>query len=41
MVVAVSLQNVYKVYNKVPVVDGLSFEIQAGEMFGLLGPNGA
>ncbi|MBE9013138.1 heme ABC exporter ATP-binding protein CcmA, partial [Pseudanabaenaceae cyanobacterium LEGE 13415] len=41
MVAAVSLQNVYKVYNKVPVVDGLSFEIQAGEMFGLLGPNGA
>lgn len=41
MVAAVSLQNVYKVYNKVQVVDGLSFEIQAGEMFGLLGPNGA
>jgi ABC-2 type transport system ATP-binding protein len=41
MVAAVSLQNVHKTYNKVPVVDGLSFEIQAGEMFGLLGPNGA
>jgi ABC-2 type transport system ATP-binding protein len=41
MTVAVSLQNVHKVYGTVPVVNGLSFEIQAGEMFGLLGPNGA
>ncbi len=38
---AVSLQNVYKHYNKVPVVNNLSFDIQPGEMFGLLGPNGA
>jgi len=38
---AVSLQNVNKVYNKVPVVNDLSFTIEAGEMFGLLGPNGA
>ncbi|TBR60482.1 ABC transporter ATP-binding protein [Westiellopsis prolifica IICB1] len=41
MTVAVSLENVYKIYNKVPVVDNLSFEIATGEMFGLLGPNGA
>ncbi|MBD2021676.1 ATP-binding cassette domain-containing protein, partial [Leptolyngbya sp. FACHB-36] len=41
MSVAVSLQNVYKVFSKAPVVNDLSFEIQAGEMFGLLGPNGA
>jgi len=38
---AVSLQNVYKFYNKVPVVNDLSFEIPPGELFGLLGPNGA
>lgn len=38
---AVSLQNVNKIYNKVPVVNDLSFTIEAGEMFGLLGPNGA
>lgn len=41
MTVAVSLQNVYKHYNKMPVVNNLSFQIEAGEMFGLLGPNGA
>ncbi len=38
---AVSLQNVYKIYNNAPVVNDLSFTIQPGEMFGLLGPNGA
>lgn len=38
---AVSLQNVYKTYDKVPVVNDLSFTIESGEMFGLLGPNGA
>ncbi|MBW4682668.1 MAG: heme ABC exporter ATP-binding protein CcmA [Microcoleus vaginatus WJT46-NPBG5] len=38
---AVSLQNVHKVYNNVPVVNELSFTLESGEMFGLLGPNGA
>lgn len=37
----VTLKNVSKFYNKIPVVDDLSFEIKSGEMFGLLGPNGA
>ncbi|MGF1477900.1 MAG: ABC transporter ATP-binding protein [Cyanophyceae cyanobacterium] len=41
MVAAVVLKDVYKLYKQVPVVDGLSFSIEAGEMFGLLGPNGA
>ncbi len=41
MAVAVSLQNVYKLYNNVPVVNNLSLTIEAGEIFGLLGPNGA
>ena len=41
MTVAVSVQNVHKVYNNTPVVNDLSFTIQHGEMFGLLGPNGA
>ena len=38
---AVSLENVHKLYNKVPVVNDLSFTIKSGEIFGLLGPNGA
>jgi ABC-2 type transport system ATP-binding protein len=38
---AVCLQNVYKVYNNIPVVDDLSLTIEPGEIFGLLGPNGA
>lgn len=41
MTAAVHLENVYKHYNNVPVVDDLSFTIEAGEIFGLLGPNGA
>ncbi|MCT7978823.1 ABC transporter ATP-binding protein [Laspinema olomoucense] len=41
MSAAVTVQNVQKVYNKVPVVNDLSFTIEPGEMFGLLGPNGA
>lgn len=41
MAAAVSLQNVYKLYNKASVVNDLSFTIPPGEIFGLLGPNGA
>ncbi|KYC40458.1 ABC transporter ATP-binding protein [Scytonema hofmannii PCC 7110] len=41
MTAAVRLENVYKVYDKTPVVNDLSFTINAGEIFGLLGPNGA
>jgi ABC-2 type transport system ATP-binding protein len=40
---AVSFQNVTKSYRsgQVKALDGVSFDIQAGEFFGLLGPNGA
>jgi ABC-2 type transport system ATP-binding protein len=38
---AVVLNNVYKTYDRLPVVKDLSFQISSGEMFGLLGPNGA
>lgn len=41
MTAAVSLHNVYKFYNNVPVVNNLSLTIETGEIFGLLGPNGA
>jgi len=37
----ISLANVFKHYNQVPVVNNLSLSIDRGEMFGLLGPNGA
>lgn len=39
---AVKARNVVKVYeDKVKALDGISFEIEKGEIFGLLGPNGA
>lgn len=41
MTTAVLLENIYKFYNNVPVVNDLSFHIEAGEIFALLGPNGA
>lgn len=41
MTIAVSVNRVSKIYNQVPVVNELSFEIEEGEIFGLLGANGA
>lgn len=38
---AVKVAEVSKFYDGRAVVDGLSFEVHAGECFGLLGPNGA
>lgn len=35
------VQNLRKAYGSLVAVDGVSFEIYAGEIFGLLGPNGA
>lgn len=34
-------QNLHKQYDKVHAVQGISFDIQQGEIFSLLGPNGA
>jgi len=36
-----SVKDLHKAYNSFVAVDGISFEIQRGEIFGLLGPNGA
>lgn len=37
----VSVQDFRKVYDDFVAVDGISFQVQRGEIFGLLGPNGA
>ena len=40
--VAVKAEGLVKVYSKdVRALDGVSFEIEEGEIFGLIGPNGA
>jgi ABC-2 type transport system ATP-binding protein len=38
---AIQAQNLHKNYGEVYAVQGVSFDIQAGEIFSLLGPNGA
>lgn len=37
----VEVKNLRKVYGDKVAVDGISFDIKAGEIFGILGPNGA
>ena len=37
----IEVQHLYKKYNDVMAVDGISFTVGRGEFFGLLGPNGA
>ena len=36
-----TVENLFKHYDKVTAVDGISFGVQEGEIFGFLGPNGA
>ncbi len=38
---AIEVKELRKTYGTTVAVDGISFEVQAGECFGLLGPNGA
>jgi ABC-2 type transport system ATP-binding protein len=38
---AVSVRGLVRSYGSVPAVDGVSFEVEDGEVFALLGPNGA
>ena len=35
------VENIFKYYNKKPVVNGVSIDLNQGEIVGLLGPNGA
>ncbi len=37
----ISADNIRKLYGDIPAVDGITFNVQAGETYGLLGPNGA
>jgi ABC-2 type transport system ATP-binding protein len=37
----VTVENLYKHYADIKAVDGISFEVHQGEIFGFLGPNGA
>jgi ABC-type multidrug transport system ATPase subunit len=38
---SISVQNISKSYNKIKAVDAISFEVNSGELFGLIGPDGA
>ncbi|MGI8586422.1 MAG: ABC transporter ATP-binding protein [Chloroflexia bacterium] len=38
---ALVVEEVSKAFNGIPAVDGVSFEVKQGEVFGFLGPNGA
>ncbi|MBW1730376.1 MAG: metal ABC transporter ATP-binding protein [Deltaproteobacteria bacterium] len=37
---AIEMKDVWFSYNKVPVVEGVSFSLEQGEFLGILGPNG-
>ncbi|MCX7593840.1 MAG: ATP-binding cassette domain-containing protein [Fischerella sp.] len=37
----IQVQNLHKHYHRLAAVNGISFEVQAGEIFGLIGPDGA
>ena len=37
----IKVNDLVKHYGDVKAVDGISFDVQEGEIFGLLGPNGA
>ena len=38
---AVEVQNLVKVFGSFKALDGLSFQVEEGEVYGLIGPNGA
>ncbi|PSB05828.1 ABC transporter ATP-binding protein, partial [filamentous cyanobacterium CCP2] len=41
MIPIINVQNLHKRYGKVPAVRGISFTVERGEIFGLIGPDGA
>jgi len=38
---SIKVQNISKSYNKIKAVEAISFEVKEGELFGLIGPDGA
>ena len=38
---SISVNNISKSYNKIKAIDAISFEVKEGELFGLIGPDGA
>jgi ABC-2 type transport system ATP-binding protein len=38
---AIIVKGLRKRYESVKAVDGISFEVEAGEIFGMVGPNGS
>ncbi|PWA07180.1 ABC transporter ATP-binding protein [Flavobacterium psychrotolerans] len=38
---SIQVQNISKSYNKIKAIDAISFEVNDGELFGLIGPDGA
>jgi ABC-2 type transport system ATP-binding protein len=38
---SIQIQNLTKTYGQQKAVDGIGFEVKAGEIVGFLGPNGA
>jgi ABC-2 type transport system ATP-binding protein len=38
---AIEIRDLHKSFGNIPAVDGVTFDVQAGEIFSLLGPNGA
>jgi len=41
MSLAIEASNVTKIFGEIRALDGLSFNVESGEIFGLIGPNGA
>ncbi|MBA4319854.1 MAG: ATPase [Flavobacterium sp.] len=38
---SIQVQNISKSYNKIKAIDAITFEVKEGELFGLIGPDGA
>ncbi len=38
---SIEVQNISKSYNKIKAVENITFDVNDGELFGLIGPDGA